>query len=201
MIAGINPMKPYFVGHPIARTLFAGSLAIWAVTEARQTLRRRSEATKMDRGSRLVIALFMGGAFVLAALARAKVTAAAFRGDAVTFGVGLAIVWSGIGLRWWSFRTLGRYFTVDVMTSADQPVITTGPYRVLRHPSYAALLLVFAGIGVMFANWLSLVALILLPLIALMNRIRVEEAALSATLGEAYRSYAASHKRIIPFVW
>src|SRR6202043_1221299 len=106
----------------------------------------------------------------------------AFPDGAVTFGVGLAIIWAGVGLRWWSFRTLGRYFTIDVMTSADQPVITTGPYRIVRHPSYAGLLLIFAGIGIMSANWLSLAAMILLPLVGLLNRIRVEEAALMATL-------------------
>jgi len=60
---------------------------------------------------------------------------------------------------------------------------------------------VFAGVGIVYANWLSLVAMILLPLIGLVYRIHVEEAALSATVGEAYRSYAASHRRIIPFVW
>jgi protein-S-isoprenylcysteine O-methyltransferase Ste14 len=194
-------MKPYFVGHPVAMALFVGTLAIWAVSEARQTLQRRAEATTMDRGSHLVIGLCMGGAFLLATLVRAKVTAVTFPGYPVTFGIGLAITWVGIGLRWWSFRALGRYFTIDVMTSANQPVITTGPYRFVRHPSYAALLLVFTGIGIMFANWLSLAAMILLPLLGLTYRIHVEEAALSATLGEAYRSYAASRKRIIPFVW
>jgi protein-S-isoprenylcysteine O-methyltransferase Ste14 len=196
-----HAMTPYFVGHSIATVLFVGTLAVWAGIEVRQARKRRTDATAMDRGSRLVIGLCVTGAFVLAALARAKVTAAALPGDAVTFGIGLSIVWTGIGLRWWSFRALGRYFTFDVMTSADQPVITTGPYRIVRHPSYAGLLLVLAGIVIMYANWLSLVVVILLPLIGLMYRIRVEEAALSAALGEAYRSYAASRKRIIPFVW
>jgi protein-S-isoprenylcysteine O-methyltransferase Ste14 len=87
------------------------------------------------------------------------------------------------------------------MTSADQPVITTGPYRVIRHPGYAALLLAFAGLGILFANWLSLAAVVVLPSLGLANRIRVEEAALSATLGDTYRSYAAGRKRIIPFLW
>jgi protein-S-isoprenylcysteine O-methyltransferase Ste14 len=194
-------MTPYFVGHPLATALLVGTLGVWVVIELRQALTRRAEATTMDRGSRLVIALCVSGAFILAALARAKVTAAAFPADSVTFGLGLAIVWAGMGLRWWSFRTLGRYFTFDVMTSTDQPVITTGPYRIVRHPSYAGLLLIFTGIVIMYANWLSLAAMILLALLGLLYRIRVEEAALSATLGEAYRTYAASRKRIIPFVW
>jgi len=194
-------MKSYFVGHPVAAALFVATLVVWTVTQGRQALHQRAEATEMDRGSRFVLVLGWIVGLVLAALARAKVPAAAFPGDAVSFGMGLAIMWAGMGLRWWSFRTLGRYFTFDAMTSSDQPVITTGPYRIVRHPSYAGLLLVFAGIGVTLANWLSLVALILLSLLALMYRIHVEETALAGTLGDAYRSYAASRKRIIPFVW
>jgi protein-S-isoprenylcysteine O-methyltransferase Ste14 len=87
------------------------------------------------------------------------------------------------------------------MTSADQPVITTGPYRVLRHPSYAGMLLVLGGIGLSYGNWLSLAALVFPPLIGFIYRIHVEEAALSATLGAAYTTYASRRKRIIPFVW
>ena len=62
--------------------------------------------------------------------------------------VGLVLLlWGGVALRLWSFRTLGRYFTFTVQTSADQPVITDGPYRVVRHPSYAGILLAVMGIG------------------------------------------------------
>jgi protein-S-isoprenylcysteine O-methyltransferase Ste14 len=123
------------------------------------------------------------------------------RPPAVDDGVGLGVMWAGVGLRWWCFRTLGRYFTVTVMTSAHQPVITTGPYRVLRHPSYAGLLLAHGGIGLGYGNWLSLAALLALPLGAVLYRIRVEEAALSATLGAAYTVYADRRKRLLPWVW
>jgi protein-S-isoprenylcysteine O-methyltransferase Ste14 len=191
----------YFVGHPVGRVVFDGTLVLWASTEFRQTLRRRTEATSWGHASRFVIVLSAIGAFGLATLARDTVPVAAFPSKPVTVVLGVVLVWVGIGLRWWSFRTLGRYFTVDVMTSTDQPVISTGPYRIVRHPSYAALLLICAGGGISYANWLSLGGVILLPLLGLLNRMRVEEAALSATLGEAYSSYARSHKRIIPFVW
>jgi protein-S-isoprenylcysteine O-methyltransferase Ste14 len=196
-------MNPYFLAsHPIARALFEGTLALWAVAELLQTtLRRRPEATTRDRSSRPIIAVCAMAALLLAAFARTRVTGLDFPNNALTFVAGLAIVWAGIGLRWWCFAVLGRYFTMDVMTSAGQPVITGGPYRFVRHPSYAALLLIVAGIGVVEANWLALAALILLPLFGLMNRIRVEEAALSATLGDPYRAYAAIHKRLIPFIW
>jgi hypothetical protein len=47
----------------------------------------------------------------------------------------------------------------------------------LRHPSYTGLLLVFAGVGLMWGNWLSAVAAVVLVLIALVHRLRIEERA------------------------
>lgn len=137
---------------------------------------------------------------VLAAVAL-NLGVAAYSVGVLGFAVALLILWSGIALRWWSFRTLGRYFTFRVMTSTDQPVITSGPYRMLRHPSYLGILLALLGIGLMYGNWISVASLVVLPFIGFMNRIRVEEAALRATLGDRYTSYALGRKRLIPLVW
>jgi protein-S-isoprenylcysteine O-methyltransferase Ste14 len=87
------------------------------------------------------------------------------------------------------------------MTSADQHVVTSGPYHLLRHPSYAAILLILAGIGLTYGNWLSFASLIVIPAIGFGYRIRVEEAALSRALGPAYTDFARGRKRIIPYVW
>jgi protein-S-isoprenylcysteine O-methyltransferase Ste14 len=193
-------MRPSFGGQPVAMALFVCTAAAWIVIESRQALRRRAEATSTDRGSLVVVRLCIAAGAVLAAVAL-QVTATAFPTNAVAFGLSLVVVWAGIGLRWWSFRTLGRYFTVRVMTSPGQPVVTTGPYRVLRHPSYAGLLVALGGVGLGYGNWLSLAALLALTLGGLLYRIRVEEAALSATLGAAYTAYAARRKRLIPWVW
>src|SRR5262249_24069553 len=113
----------------------------------------------------------------------------------------LLLMWSGIALRWWCFRTLGRYFTFTVMTSRDQTIVTSGPYGVLRHPSYAGVLLVLLGLGLSLGNWLSVVAVMFFALVGLLNRIRVEEAALSEALGPTYTEFARTRKRLIPSVW
>ena len=130
-----------------------------------------------------------------------RVSATAFPATLAVFAVGLLLIWSGIALRVWCFQTLGRYFTFTVMTSPDQRVVDRGPYRLLRHPSYSAILLILAGIGLTYGNWLSLAALVVLPLAGFVNRIRIEESALSATLGDAYTTYASRRRRLIPFVW
>jgi protein-S-isoprenylcysteine O-methyltransferase Ste14 len=193
-------VRPAFAGHPVALALFVATLAVWTVIEIRQALNRRAEATNTDRGSYVILRL-CGVAGALLAVVALRVTATAFPYNTLIFGISLGVMWAGIGLRWWCFQTLGRYFTFSVMTSRNQPVITTGPYRFLRHPSYAGLLLIFGGIGLRYVNWLIIAAFILVPLIGFINRINVEEAALTATLGAAYTTYASSRKRLIPFVW
>lgn len=96
---------------------------------------------------------------------------------------------------------LGDYFTGAVAVSDDQPVVTAGPYRVLRHPSYTGLLLALAGLGLASANWIGFAAMAVISLIGVLWRIHTEERALLATLGAPYRAYAAQHKRLVPLVW
>lgn len=169
--------------------------------ELRQSAATRPEAATADRGSRMVLRIAQVAGLVLCIGAVKGVPAADFGSRAVTAWIGLGILWCGIALRFWSFHTLGRYFTFTVQTSGDQPVITDGPYRFVRHPGYAAILLAVAGIGVVIGNWLSLLCLVVAFGAGLVYRIRVEERALLADLGDSYRNYAATHKRLVPFVW
>jgi protein-S-isoprenylcysteine O-methyltransferase len=113
---------------------------------------------------------------------------------------GLVLFVCGIALRWYSIWYLGRYFTVDVSIAAEQRVIDTGPYRLIRHPSYTGALLAFVGFGCCLGNWMSLV--LLLPVLAaFLWRIHVEENALREGLGENYRTYMQQTKRLVPFIY
>ncbi len=60
--------------------------------------------------------------------------AAAMGAQLLDFIVGFVVARAGIGLRGWTFHTLGQYFTFMVRTSADQPGISSGPYRALAAP-------------------------------------------------------------------
>jgi protein-S-isoprenylcysteine O-methyltransferase Ste14 len=178
-----------------------GTGIVWFGLELRQALRIRREARSADRGSIVVVRLSAVAGFV-AAIGLAHAVPQATAGRNVMAGIGLGILWCGLALRAWCFHTLGRYFTLTVQTSADQPVITAGPYRVLRHPSYAGLLLAFVGLGLaVTGNWLSVLVLAVLVGLGLGYRIRVEERALLRDLGADYGAYAAAHKRLVPFVW
>lgn len=186
---------------PFAHALLLGTVAIWALLEVRQSVNHRREGVKASWGSEIVFRLAVAAGVLLAIVLSRTAPAAAIRLAAVAAWIGLGLLWCGIALRFWSFRTLGRYFTFIVQTSADQPVITDGPYRVIRHPSYAGILLAVTGLGLFIGNWLSLVSLTIAMACGLVFRIRVEERALLQNLGDDYRNYAATRKRLVPFIW
>jgi protein-S-isoprenylcysteine O-methyltransferase Ste14 len=140
-------------------------------------------------------------AILLLPLSRALVPAATVGGGVWFFALGAVIAWLGLPLRWWSFLSLGKYFTVVVKTSSEQPVVDRGPYRVLRHPSYTGLLLAVAGVAVMVGNWVGVVGSVGLVLTVVVYRVRIEERALTAALGDRYREFAASRARLVPYVW
>jgi protein-S-isoprenylcysteine O-methyltransferase Ste14 len=117
------------------------------------------------------------------------------------FCVGIAIMLLGMALRYWAVITLGASFRTTIETTRDQKVVTTGPYKLIRHPSYCGWLLICCGYGIAMQNWLSLLVAVLLPLTALLYRIHVEEKVLVSSLGTEYVEYQKRTKRLIPWVW
>ena len=116
------------------------------------------------------------------------------------FVTGLLLIISGSLLRRYCFRTLGKYFTGDVQAAADQRVVDTGPYRVVRHPSYTGGTMMFVGMGLALGNWVSLIVMTVATVVAYSYRVAVEERALLDTLGERYARYAMTRKRFIPYI-
>jgi len=117
------------------------------------------------------------------------------------YPLGLALFVAGVLLRWWAIVRLGRFFTVDVAIADDHRVVDTGPYRFVRHPSYTGVIIAFLGYGVCLGNKVALLALTVPIVLAFLQRIKVEEAALQAALGDAYRSYARRTRALVPFVY
>lgn len=197
-------MKPYFLTHPVG-ILYLLVLLSWYLTEGELFLRqrewRRTAARVSPRGFWPACWAAVSVAIIMIALAPHIAPGAAIGHGAAAFAVGMVLLAAGVALRAWSFRALGQYFTFTVRVSPDQPVITEGPYRVLRHPGYAGGMLAIAAIGLLNGNWVSAATLVGTFLPILVWRIRVEENALLATLDGRYRAYAAGHKRLVPLVW
>jgi protein-S-isoprenylcysteine O-methyltransferase Ste14 len=192
-------VHPFTAAPPAARWLLVASAVVWLLVELRESANRRPEATLSDQGSRMYIRVASIVGIVGAVVLTRNVPSGRISPDLAW--AGLVVFWCGIALRFWSFRALGRYFTFKVQTSVDQPVITSGPYRFVRHPSYAAVLLMVMGVGLFLGSWWSFAWLTASVFCGFLFRIRVEERALLLQLGDRYVTYAADHKRLVPFVW
>jgi protein-S-isoprenylcysteine O-methyltransferase len=114
---------------------------------------------------------------------------------------GALLLAAGFSLRVWAVRTLGRFFKYRVVVQEDHEVIQTGPYRLVRHPSYTGMVMCAAGLGLMLDDRLALIVAALPTLIGFTVRLLSEERTLSAELGEPYREYMARTWRLLPHVW
>jgi protein-S-isoprenylcysteine O-methyltransferase Ste14 len=117
------------------------------------------------------------------------------------FYPGLTMFLLGFALTVWAYRTLGRFFSLEVQIQGDHRVVDTGPYRLLRHPGYAGVVFGFIGLGAAVQSWVSVLLLLLATAAALAYRTRIEEKFLLAELGDDYVRYMARTKRLVPFVW
>jgi protein-S-isoprenylcysteine O-methyltransferase len=175
--------------------------ALFGVTEFLISFFMRSRGgRKSDQGTLVKLWWVINFSMIGAILGHLFLTSAAF-GTYRFYWLGVSLFLIGIAIRWYSIVYLGRFFTVDVTVTSDQKVIDSGPYRYVRHPSYAGVLLAFVAVGVLLANYVSLF-LTTVPIVAVfLHRMKVEEAALLAGLGEPYREYMGRTKRLIPFVY
>ncbi|MFL5298702.1 MAG: methyltransferase family protein [Phenylobacterium sp.] len=161
---------------------------------------RRAEAERKDRGSLYVIYGLIALGYWAAFWLWARRPPPPRLGD-WSLWAGATIAVLGLALRLWSVITLGQYFTYVVKVTPDQKVVDTGPYRLIRHPSYAGALLAGVGIGLSLGYALAPVIIGATSLAAYVIRILVEESALAEGIGEPYRRYMGRTRRLIPFVW
>jgi protein-S-isoprenylcysteine O-methyltransferase Ste14 len=112
--------------------------------------------------------------------------------------VGVALFLLGGVLRIWPVFVLGRRFSGLVAIQSGHTLVTTGIYRVVRHPSYLGALVLMLGWVLAFRSGAGLL-LVLLMLPPLLARIHAEERMLAAQFGAAYDAYCArTTARLVP---
>jgi protein-S-isoprenylcysteine O-methyltransferase Ste14 len=174
---------------------FVAVYVLWLVLESRVALTETGKgATGRDRGT--CEAYAMGRALtVISALAFRTAWTAPGAWMLVGFGVFVA----GMTFRLTAIRTLGKFYSHRVRLMGDHQVVSSGPYRLVRHPAYTGMLVAHAGVVIFFYNPFALAALVLVLLPAMIMRIRVEEKSLFALSG--YADYAENRNRLLPVLW
>ena len=90
----------------------------------------------------------------------------------------LGLVLASQGLRWWCIATLGRRWNTRVIIVPGLPPVASGPYRLLPHPNYVAVVVEGVALPMVHEAWLTALVFTLANAALLAVRIRVENAAL-----------------------
>jgi protein-S-isoprenylcysteine O-methyltransferase Ste14 len=102
-----------------------------------------------------------------------------------------------LALFYWVFVHLGENVTPTAQVRQQHTLVTTGPYRWVRHPMYASGALLFASYFLLSANWFAAV-MCGMALVMLLVRLPAEEANLLARFGDEYRRYMERTGRFLP---
>ncbi len=193
-------MKPLAVQGGAATDVFLGCVVAWVVFELALAIRVGEGIG--SSWSLVPLTVSLGGAVALGEFAARQAPGVALPGPGWwPVALGFVVLALGLALRAWAAHELGRFFRFTVVVQADHRVVDTGPYRLVRHPSYTGLLMIELGLGIELGTWLSIAACLLPPLIAFAIRLRHEEKILISELGEPYRVYMARTHRLVPGVW
>ena len=102
-------------------------------------------------------------------------------------------------LSWTGTRALGRQWRIDAGLNADHELITSGPYRYVRHPIYTSMLCVLCATGVLLTPWWLFLPAIVLFICGTEIRVRTEENLLAPQFGERFAEYKRRVPAYIPF--
>jgi len=83
-------------------------------------------------------------------------------------------------VRWWVIRTLGEHWNVQVMDSTKLGVITSGPFRYVRHPNYAAVFIEMIALPLIHTAWITASVGAVVHVVVLIFRLSAEERVLFA---------------------
>ena len=193
-----------FSQDPAWSTVFYASYGAWALMEITILMRdaRGAKGEARDAGSRFAfMTLIPAGLFGAWAAPFYWPMARIALPPRETFYTAIALIWLGMALRLWSVMTLGRFFRTRVFIHDDHMLVTTGPYRFLRHPSYTGGVISLTGVGLGLGNWFSVLAAGGGILLACAIRILVEEKSLAERFGDEFAAHKKRTWAILPFIW
>lgn len=178
----------------VSLLVFAGPMSL-LVTGRRERTRTRSHHGGGDRAP-LAANLVAVGLYVPSLLVFSSSPAASSALLLAASGLLLAVAAVALVLR--SRAELGPAWSLVPKADGGTKLVTTGPYRLVRHPMYVGLTLLGAGEAVVFGSWLAFIITLFGILPTFAWRARAEERLLSRTFGERYAVYRQRTKMIIP---
>ena len=106
----------------------------------------------------------------------------------------------GLFVAIWARRYLGRNWSGEITIKVEHELIRSGPYKLVRHPIYTGILIMYVGTAIVTGTWLALVG-VALAVLAYVRKIRLEEANMRVAFGPAYEDYCRESQALVPWVY
>lgn len=191
--------NPQLILNPKILILIAGTVCIW-LTQPPVSVKETDDKKSSDRFS-VVLILLMSFVSVVVPLVDWAYFKTEHDGYSIYTAIAVAMIAIGITFRAWAVQTLGKYFTATVQISDDHKLIRSGPYQIVRHPSYTGAFLAIVAGGVILESLAGFIISCIAMIVAYYVRIGIEEKELIARFGKDYLAYRQETKMIIPYVF
>jgi protein-S-isoprenylcysteine O-methyltransferase len=189
---------PLLITWPVL--VLAAFCTVIFATQPALSLQESKENRRTDGWTVWLIIGVSGAGQILSVVEWAYLQGAPQAMDAWTI-TGVILLAGGTAFRLWAINTLKTNFAVTVQIKQGQQLITSGPYRWLRHPSYTGAWIAMIGAALLMHSYLGLVLMGPGMLLVYMRRIEVEERTLEQAFGQAYSNMKQHTSRLVPRVW
>jgi protein-S-isoprenylcysteine O-methyltransferase Ste14 len=179
--------------------IIAANLSLWLFQPAVSA--KETSENKTNDGYSVVIILIMSVLSTIVPIVDWAYLSNADSSISLSTIAGFIILWTGVLLRNYSIKLLGKHFTATIQLQQNHRLITRGPYGVIRHPSYLGALLAIIGIAVFLDSFIGVVVAFVAMMIAYTIRIHAEEKVLKGLFGNVYTEYQQKTKKLIPYLW
>jgi protein-S-isoprenylcysteine O-methyltransferase Ste14 len=179
--------------------LWIAWLVYWRISAAGVKAVRRRESA-LSRAAHLVPLAIAGLLLWIPTIAGGGILFQRFMPQTlVSYWSGTLLLALGLAFSVWARVYLGRNWSATVTVKEDHELIRGGPYALVRHPIYSGLLLAFIGSAIARTEWRGVLA-VLIVLVALWRKLRLEERFMSETFGDEYRRYREHTAALIPYL-
>jgi len=180
-------------GELVSLALWIGFVVYWSVAAKNASTAKTGET----RESRKVHEILLVLSFVLLAIPFPGL-AGRILPPAIGFTIlGLVIQVASLALAVWARRHLGRNWSGAVTVTVDHQLVRSGPYGLVRHPIYTAMLGMFLGTAFISGTLHAFLGFALLA-VAYTRKIRIEERTLVGAFGKQYDAYRATTWGLLP---